>query len=291
MKLCRIPRLFLIVTWLLVDLNGSRAEVPTPPQADQINLALRRTADALLRDSGDSTSRIPAVEQTAPLVWRVRMDASFLYENLPGLLQSSLDRHHVTMHYNVALRRCTDDVIDLGYHQLDWLKDTQVACQGRTTIDECHYIEVTFLEKGPTQLATSFRHTWFLWLLLGGGIATVVFILQSRKKPKATPVHGTITFGQSRLDVAGQILNCGPSKTKLTFRETKLLDLFVQHANQILERDFILQHVWADEGVLVGRSVDVFVSRLRKKLASDPSVTIASVHGVGYRLEAPTPGM
>ena len=71
----------------------------------------------------------------------------------------------------------------------------------------------------------------------------------------------------------------------LTFRETKLLRLFATNPDRLLERDVILRQVWADEGVLVGRSVDVFVSRLRKKLAADPSVGIAAVHGVGYRLE------
>lgn len=64
-----------------------------------------------------------------------------------------------------------------------------------------------------------------------------------------------------------------------------MLCLFASSPNQLLERDFILQQVWADEGVLVGRSVDMFVSRLRKKLALDPSIGIVAVHGVGYRLE------
>jgi DNA-binding response OmpR family regulator len=94
-----------------------------------------------------------------------------------------------------------------------------------------------------------------------------------------------LAFGNSQLDVSGQLLLCNSTRQTLTFRETKLLQLFVTSPNQLLERDFILQQVWADEGVLVGRSIDVFVSRLRKKLAADPSVGIVAVHGVGYRLE------
>jgi len=78
---------------------------------------------------------------------------------------------------------------------------------------------------------------------------------------------------------------CGGHRQTLTFRETKLLKLFASHCGQLLERDFIIQQVWADEGVLVGRSVDVFVSRLRKKISNDPSVGLSVVHGVGYRLE------
>jgi DNA-binding response OmpR family regulator len=53
----------------------------------------------------------------------------------------------------------------------------------------------------------------------------------------------------------------------------------------VLERNFIIENVWADEGVLVGRSVDMFVSRLRKLLRDDPSIKLVAVHGVGYRME------
>ena len=63
------------------------------------------------------------------------------------------------------------------------------------------------------------------------------------------------------------------------------MHLFVTHANQILERSTIIEKVWADEGVLVGRSVDMFVSRLRKMLKDDPTIQIVAVHGIGYRLE------
>jgi len=71
----------------------------------------------------------------------------------------------------------------------------------------------------------------------------------------------------------------------LTYREAKLLNLFVLHQNQVLERSFILENVWADEGILVGRSIDMFVSRLRKLLRNDERIQLLAVHGVGYKME------
>ncbi len=282
---CCNSRFLLLLMLMGSCLNSIRALEHPQPQADQINLALRRTADLLLRDAGDQTSRIPAVEQTAPLVWRVRMEHDFSYENLPGLLQASLDRHNIVLSYEVAVRRCTDNQIDLGYHQFDWLKDSLVPCKGRTFNEECHFIEITFLDAPPIPVTKSLRYSWVLWLLLGGGLATGFFLVRSRNKSETRQSSDPIVFGQSQLDVAGQILSYGQLQKHLTFRETKLLHLFVTHVDQILERDVILQQVWADEGVLVGRSVDVFVSRLRKKLAPDGTISIESVHGVGYRLE------
>lgn len=92
-------------------------------------------------------------------------------------------------------------------------------------------------------------------------------------------------FGHCILDTSNQVLILGAARHNLTYREAKLLQLFAAHPNQVLERDFILKSVWEDEGIMVGRSVDVFVSRLRKMLREDPGLRLAAVHGVGYRLE------
>ena len=94
-----------------------------------------------------------------------------------------------------------------------------------------------------------------------------------------------MTFGNSWLDTANQTLHNSATTQTLTFREAKLLALFARNVNHVLERDAILKSVWEDEGVTVGRSVDVFVSRLRKMLAADPQVKITAIHGVGYKME------
>ena len=61
--------------------------------------------------------------------------------------------------------------------------------------------------------------------------------------------------------------------------------MLVHHKYQVVERDVIMKAIWEDDGYFVARSMDVFISKLRKYLAPDPSVNIKNVHGVGYRLE------
>ncbi|MEZ4964678.1 MAG: winged helix-turn-helix domain-containing protein [Saprospiraceae bacterium] len=271
-----------LMAWLL----GAASDNGAPEQPDRINLALRRTADGLLRASGDSTSRIPAVAPVGEGVWRVYLAQAFDYEQLPPLLQSSLDLYGVRQSYRVAVRKCYDATLDLGYHQQDYLQNGAVPCGGRTMPEGCHYIEIAFDEgNGSPALWTAKSG---LLLLVLGGLAGGFWLLHRKKMPPAAATETEqewLPFGHSRLDANGQVLECGGIREQLTFRETKLLRLFVTHPDQVLERDFILKEVWADEGVLVGRSVDMFVSRLRKKLSADPSVGIAAVHGVGYRLE------
>ena len=101
---------------------------------------------------------------------------------------------------------------------------------------------------------------------------------------RADEMH-LIKFGNSVLNTTNQTLNTEGVETQLTFRELKLLQLFYQHKNKLLEKDFILKSVWGDEVIIVGRSVDVFVSRLRKLLKDNPSVKIMNVHSVGYRFD------
>ena len=298
MPLLAVP----FLAWLLPAAPEATPVVFSP---EKINLALRRTADGLLRQSGDSTSRIPAIEQSGAGVWRVKLEQPFVYEQLPNLLQASLDQYGITMPYEVAVRRCFDSTIDLGYHQLDYLENKAVPCGGREMPEGCHYIEISFLNNDKNDALWANKAVILVMFL--GGLAGIWFYRWQKSMPLAplttatsaltqslpsqafTSVGGPGTdwleFGKSRLDVSSQVLFCNEIRQTLTFRETKLLRLFVTHPDRLLERDLILREVWADEGVLVGRSVDVFVSRLRKKLSDDPTVGIVAVHGVGYRLE------
>lgn len=97
---------------------------------------------------------------------------------------------------------------------------------------------------------------------------------------------------QSRYQLAGftfdfseQRLASAHAEIQLTAKEAKLLRLFCIHRNQIIERDIIQKAIWEDEGYFVGRSMDVFISRLRKIFKDEPDVSFQNVHGVGYKLE------
>lgn len=155
----------------------------------------------------------------------------------------------------------------------------------------CYVLQVTF--DAPAPIAP--RETVWPFLALGGLLTGFLVVIWKRgtgqvTEPETQPDPTTestaqLRFGQSCLDVSNQMLTVGGQVHHLTYREAKLLRVMVNHANEVMERDRILGLVWEDEGVTVGRSVDVFVSRLRKLLVNDPLIKIASVHGVGYRME------
>ena len=94
------------------------------------------------------------------------------------------------------------------------------------------------------------------------------------------------SIGRYSFDPAAYLLCIGENCQKLTRKEADLLKLLCEHKNKVIERDLIANMIWGDDSYFVGRSMDVFITRLRKHLADDPAVTIENVHGVGFCLRA-----
>jgi DNA-binding response OmpR family regulator len=96
-----------------------------------------------------------------------------------------------------------------------------------------------------------------------------------------------VALGNFSFDVKGQRLLLGREVISLTDKECKVLELLNKNFGELIPRETLMQEVWINEGVITGRSLDMFVSKLRKKLSSDPQLRITNVHGKGYKLEIP----
>ena len=94
-------------------------------------------------------------------------------------------------------------------------------------------------------------------------------------------------FGKYLFEVQKQELSCGDTVYKLTTKENDLLNLLCQHANGTLERNHALKTIWIDDNYFNARSMDVYITKLRKLLKLDPAVEILNIHGKGYKLVAP----
>jgi len=91
-------------------------------------------------------------------------------------------------------------------------------------------------------------------------------------------------IGIYSFDARKQILSHEDEEVKLTTKESDLLRLLVSNANKILERNYALKAIWIDDNYFNARSMDVYITKLRKHLKDDPSVEIINVHGKGYKL-------
>lgn len=262
----------------------------------EVNLAMREIAHQLLQGQGDSTSAIPPVVFQKNRGFYLKYGAALDYDRLQGIVDSTFKKRGLPAEYNLALFDCDDDVLVLGYSTIQQLiagQDTtdEASCLGRDTLYDCYHIAISFPTAGEEQDTFLFVAAIIpIVMLLLGGVWWWRQTKPTRPLPSSqsmlTPEEPSIYhLGPLRFEPENQTLLGEGEPQRLTFRESKLLDLFCQNKNQLLTRESILEFVWGDEGVMVGRSIDVFVSRLRKKLKTADNIKIASVHGVGYRLE------
>jgi len=93
-------------------------------------------------------------------------------------------------------------------------------------------------------------------------------------------------IGKYVFDANKQILKIGDKTHKLTTKESELLKLLCQNRNQVLERNFALKAIWIDDNYFNARSMDVYITKLRKYLQEDQSIEILNIHGKGFKLLA-----
>ena len=108
-----------------------------------------------------------------------------------------------------------------------------------------------------------------------------------RTSNKKNKVGNNYKFGRYEFDTQKQTITIDGVSSRLTTKESELLGLFAQNMNNVLERNFALKAIWVEDNYFNARSMDVYITKLRKKLADDPDVQILNVHGRGYKLVAP----
>jgi Transcriptional regulatory protein, C terminal len=289
-----IPSFLILLSFGTLSAFWRQPDAPNQPQlSEKINLAIRQTAHKLLKQAGDSTSTIAPIKQTSENSYLAKLEHHFNYDSLSSILKNSFKAYDIKGAYEVAVWDCGNKELILGYSSHDVLQGDGIPCGGRNQTVDCFNFTVTFSEKPLV-----FNTTYIPFLLGGLFVSTLMgliyfFYFYKKKKeivelPQSTESKDEthlFYIGKSIFNTHNQTLEIKNNIQKLTFREAKLLQLFCNHKNELLDRDFILKHVWEDEGVLVGRSVDVFVSRLRKLLKEDEGLKIVNVHSRGYRFE------
>ncbi|MBL7903386.1 MAG: response regulator transcription factor [Bacteroidales bacterium] len=110
-------------------------------------------------------------------------------------------------------------------------------------------------------------------------------ILKRCMQRTAYKTNNVISIGKYRFDASNLVLSYNGSEQGLTPKEAALLRLLCNYRNSLLPRETALKEIWGDSDYFIGRSMDVFIARLRKYLRHDPAVAIQNVHGSGFKLE------
>ncbi|MEM7086934.1 MAG: winged helix-turn-helix domain-containing protein [Bacteroidota bacterium] len=267
-------------TWSFSDSNEDKDEF-----SEKVKISLRDVGNQLLLSHQDSTSLVLPVIQIAPSKYVLAFEPPLSFE--PGSLVSIVDKSFRTSNlptdYRVEVIQCTDHEVAYSYEKNAREEKTIVPCGGRFLPENCYRIEVRFV--GQKASFFSVQNIGYLLIVIVF-LLLVFFYIKSRKTrllSENDPKHSSI--GSFRFYPEQNKLVKEAMEISLSKKECELLEIFVANPNQIVKRDELTKKVWEDNGVIVGRSLDTYISKLRKKLKDDTSIKLTNVHGVGYKLE------
>nr|WP_315183437.1 winged helix-turn-helix domain-containing protein [uncultured Flavobacterium sp.] len=256
------------------DFNISRREV-----------VLRRIGHEMLLQSGDSTSRVLPIKKIAENEYQIRFEKelSFLPDSLMSITRRFLDNGPLSSNYIVNVLNCDNSSIIYSYAISKNKKDDIVTCSKRRQPKACYRINIKFKPTGITTAKNGY---------LLGSLSFLVFVgfvfwrsVKPRKALTDSQHTNRFTLGSVLFDAKNKKLIIGGKTIDLTGTETRVLLIFASSPNEIIERSRLQKEIWEDEGVIVGRSLDMFISKLRKKLELDPNIKIVVIRGKGYKLE------
>lgn len=256
-----------------------------------LKATLRKIGHELLLRSGNRTSRILPIEKERDhLVLKFESEFQLDPEDLSDVVNAFMKEEPDITRYLVEVQTCNTKELAYSYQFATTDNSGKVSCKGRILPKDCYEILFTVLEfKTPVQEVSSkpdqTRKFAFIALLIPASLGVGWFVFKGKKKttPVGTP-QDFISIGSFQFDPVHMKLIHPGGETELTGKESELLQLLYSSVNVLVDRDTILKRVWGDEGDYIGRTPDVFISKLRKKLEADPSVRIINIRGVGYKL-------
>ncbi len=111
--------------------------------------------------------------------------------------------------------------------------------------------------------------------------------IMKRSQKKSDMVNQEFTFGKYVFNPNNRMLTFDGEPQKLTTKESELLKLLFMYQNEVLERNYALQQIWGDDTYFNARSMDVYITKLRKLLSKEPQIEIINIHGKGFKLILP----
>jgi hypothetical protein len=260
---------------------------------------MRMIGHQILLLNGDSTSRVLPVKKIED---RYKIEFEEEFEFKPGqiveVIAEVVKETQISPRYLVEIQDCETQEVVYSY-EVDLTNENEIIpCQTRSQPKNCYQIFFTLLEpkneEGLLELNvpvtnqtnasnTDKNNVNLAWVIIPLLILLGIFIWirMNKKKPKKN--LEIIHIGEYEFDKLNMQLSFKNETTELSGKESDLLFLLYTSVNTTLERENILKEVWGDEGDYVGRTMDVFISKLRKKLANDSNLKIINIRGVGYK--------
>lgn len=269
-----------IITAFLIGIHGYWFRKAFDANASQFD----HTVSVALFNVADTMSEQASVEKRSSNYFYVTTNSPLSSQKVDTMIQKELSARNILLDYEIGIYNAEDDSLVYG----NYVK-TKIP---RTTVAGCE--EPVGSNKNFAILFPS-RRSYLLgqvdtWIFVTLGLILLSssyfhWIAYSKKSPAALLVkHNQIRLGNSCLDFHNQNLVVNDATYRLTHKENQILKLLFENPNQVISREVFLATIWKKDGFFVARSMDVFISKVRKYLSMDRALKIENLRSIGYRL-------
>jgi hypothetical protein len=277
---------FLALTAICITFAAFQSPNNNENFSEKIKVVLRDAGNKLLLANRDSSSLILPIRKVKENRYEIAFEGnlSITPDSLVAIVNSSLQIAKLPKRYIVEVINCNTLEVSYSFQITGTKEQNIVPCLGRVLPLDCYTVQVLFIENDSFMSAN--KNLIIIGLLIL--ILTLVAITYFKRKPKTNLINKLddhIKIGNYKFYEAQNKLVKDAVEIKLSTKECELMNMFSSQQNQVIKRDVLIKKIWEDNGVFVGRSLDTFISKLRKKFKDDDSINIINVHGVGYKLE------
>lgn len=249
--------------------------------SEKVKIALRQVGNQLLLSNKDSTSLVLPIKKVDENIYKISFEKELKFEpsTLVVAIKKNFKKLTISSNYRVEVIQCLDNEVAYSYEINIDKEKTIIPCAGRFLPGKCYIIKIEFLGENVYKNRLLF---YFFIPIIIGFLYLIFFnkkIHKTNKNEKYTVLGAFIFYPEQNKLVKKA------KEITLSKKECELLAIFIANANQVIKREELTKRVWEDNGVIVGRSLDTYISKLRKKLQEDSSIKLINIHGIGYKLE------
>ncbi|MDC9724116.1 MAG: winged helix-turn-helix domain-containing protein [Urechidicola sp.] len=253
--------------------------------SEKVKVSLRAVGHELLLSNQDSTSLVLPIVELNKGKFQLSFEnkLSIAPSDLTTIIKQNINKASLPLYYLVEVKSCSSQEVVYSYEMKRAEEKSIIPCFGRVLERDCYLIEIHFINKGSSFSSSQIALIVFFALAF---LFAVYFLYTSKSKEEKERSKsnyqsiGCFQFYPDQNKLVKEAVEINLSK-----KECELLSIFIENPNQIIKRDELTKRVWEDHGVIVGRSLDTYISKLRKKLIADASIKLTNIHGVGYKLE------
>ncbi|WP_075344255.1 winged helix-turn-helix domain-containing protein [Tenacibaculum agarivorans] len=278
--LLRVTSVFILI--LCLDCKPK----PQKHFSEMVKVALRNVGHQLLVSNENVHEPVLPIQKIEALKYKLSFTSNIEIKPsyLVKLIDENFEKVAVSNHYIVEVLHCNSQEVSYSYIMKEKVEEGIIPCVGRRLQKDCYTIQVTFLNVVTT---TNNSKQAMLYYLIPICFMLLIVIYVVKKRRKQNTLHEEkedVHIGDYLFYPERNIIVYNDIEISLSKKECELLQILGSNKNQTVKREELTKRVWEDNGVIVGRSLDTYISKLRKKLNQDPTIKISNIHGVGYKL-------